>query len=1139
MTVHCAGCGFDNPDRMKFCGGCGSPLPAACPDCGFQNPPGFKFCGQCGRSLAGAPAPRPSPPPAEVTSRLVAVRPPGSPDPDIASVREEQGERKLITVMFCDLTDYTGLSESLDPEELQKVVRHFQHVCSGVIASYGGHIAQLLGDGILVYFGYPTGHEDDARRAVHAGLAIVRALDAAAAELSRFTGRKEAVRVGIHTGMVVTGEMGSGTRRERLALGRTPNIAARLETLAEPGEVVISDATHRLTRKYFEFDAMGPQKLKGILEPMPVFRVRAERERETVGGLEILEEAATTPFVGRTREVQQLEQLWAQVALGNGQIVLLMGEAGVGKSRLMKAFRQRLSEHDYHFLWAQASAYGEATMLGPVIDMLVRTFGISRGDRPEDSLSRVEQSLKVYGLDLDRFVPLFAGLLQLPLPPRYSMPEMTPQLRKRRTLEAIIRLMEGMAQEQPLLLVIEDLHWIDPSTQELLDLLVAQSATHPMLTFLTSRPEFTHQWASRSWVTMLNLNRLGGPEVVQMVERVTGGRPLPREVVEEITAKTDGVPLFVEELTKAVIESGIVTEQGGRYVLTGSLSTLSIPATLQESLAARLDALPAGKEVAQMAATIGREFSYELLAAIAEMREEALQRALDELVAAEFLYQRGLPPHASYIFKHALIQDAAAASLLRSRQQRYHLRIARELERRVNPALYPLPYDPPAPAAAGRANDRRPPGERFSDSVAVKPERLAHHYTEGGAAEQAVDWWLRAGVGALERSANFEVIKHMERALHLLASMESTPENRRREQAVQTVYGPALVAIRGYADASVERAFTRALALCDPGDSLELFKASLGLWMFHVVRASFPRARDYATKLMQVAEEMRDTSLQVDGHFAMGCTAFFMGRPAQAMEHFQAGASLDSPSRDRSMTLRSNQDAGVCCLTYMGMCAWLLGRPEEATPYSQRAENLARQIDHPFSLVYALQFRGWQNLWMGDYAAAKASSDEVIRMSEEGGLFWVTLGTCIRGRVMAEAGDIEGGLKALRWGLEAFLTPGARLSQTLQLAFEAEICLKAGLIERGLQRIGEAQSAIEETDERFWAPEIRRLEGDLLAGTDLARAETCYRQALELARTSGAPGLAERALGSLAGLLTRQNRDEEARALQVEPTATA
>ena len=1135
MTVNCASCGFDNPDGMKFCGGCGSPLPAACPDCRFQNPPGFKFCGHCGRSLAGAPAAGRSAPPVEVPSPVEGLRPSAGREADIALGREEQGERKLITVMFCDLTDYTGLSESLDPEELQKVVRHFQHVCSGVIASYGGHIAQLLGDGILVYFGYPTGHEDDARRAVHAGLAIVRALDAAAAELSRFTGRKEAVRVGIHTGMVVTGEMGSGTRRERLALGRTPNIAARLETLAEPGEVVISDATHRLTRKYFEFDAMGPQKLKGILEPMPVFRVRAEREM--VGGLEILEEAATTPFVGRTREVQQLEQLWAQVTSGNGQIVLLIGEAGVGKSRLMKAFRQRLSEHDYHFLWAQASAYGEATMLGPVIDMLVRTFGISRGDRPEDSLSRVEQSLKVYGLDLDRFVPLFAGLLQLPLPPRYSTPEMTPQLRKRRTLEAIIRLMEGMAQEQPLLLVIEDLHWIDPSTQELLDLLVAQSATHPMLTFLTSRPEFTHQWASRSWVTMLNLNRLGGPEVVQMVERVTGGRPLPREVVEEITAKTDGVPLFVEELTKAVIESGILTEQGGRYVLTGSLSALSIPATLQESLAARLDALPAGKEVAQMAATIGREFSYELLAAIAEMPEETLQRALDELVAAEFLYQRGLPPHASYIFKHALIQDAAAASLLRSRQQRYHLRIARELERRVDLALYPLPYDPPV--AAGRADDRRQPGERFSDSVGVKPERLAHHYTEGGAAEQAVDWWLRAGVRALERSANFEVIKHMERALHLLASVESTPENRRREQAVQVVYAPALVVTRGYADASVERAYTRALELCDPGDATEIFMATLGLWMFHVVRANFPQALEHAGRLMRVAQQTGDRSLLVEAHFGMGCTDFFIGKPAAALEHFRAGTALDSPDRARPITMRTNQDAGVCSLAFMALCEWLLGRPADATVVSRRAEALAREIAHPFSLVYALHFRGWQNLWMGDYASAKASSDDVIRMSEEGGFFWITLGTCIRGRVMAEAGDIEGGLQALRWGLEAFLTPGARLSQTLQLAFEAEICLEGGLIERGLQRIREATAGIEETNERFWEPEIRRLEGDLLAGTDPARAEICYRQALQLARTSGAAGLAERALGSLAGLLTRHNRDEEARALQAGPAATA
>ncbi|HEV7803581.1 MAG TPA: AAA family ATPase, partial [Burkholderiales bacterium] len=937
----------------------------------------------------------------------------------------------------------------------------------------------------------------------------------------------------IHTGMVVTGEMGSGGHRERLALGRTPNVAARLEALAEPGQVLISDATYDLTHKHFEFESLGPQALKGILEPVTVYHVRAVRE--AVGTLEILDEAAATPFVGRDREVEQLEQLWVRVTSGRGQIVLLMGEAGVGKSRLMQAFRQRLAEHDHHFLWAQASAFGEATMLGPVIEMLARTFDFGRTDRAEERLAKVERSLKVYRLDLESYVPLFATLLELPLPPRYTLPEVTPQLRKRRTLEAIVRLMEGMAEEQPVLLVLEDLHWIDPSTQELLDLLVAQSATQPMLTFLTSRPEFTHPWGSRSYVTMLNLNRLAHAEAVQMVERVTGGRSLPREVLDEIISRTDGVPLFVEELTKAVIQSGVLAEVDGRYTLTGSLATLSIPSTLQESLAARLDALTTGKEVAQIAATIGREFSYELLTDIWERDEDTLQQGLTELVGAEFLYQRGVPPHASYIFKHALIQDAAAASLLRRRQQRYHLRIAEALEKRIPADLIPLPY--------GTAPSHVHPGARatdhFPDSAEARPERLAHHYTEGGALEQAVDWWLRAGLRSLARSANLEVIKHMERALALLGRMDDTPENRRREQAVQTVYGPALVATRGYGDASVERAYTRSLALCEADDSTEIFVASLGLWMFHVVRANFAEALQYAGKMMEVAQAMGDTSLMVEAHFGLGCTAFFMGKPETAMEHCRAGVELDSPFRDRSITVRTNQDAGVCCLTYMAMCAWLLGRPDEADTLTRRAEALARQINHPFSVVYALHFRGWQNLWAADYAAAKASSDEVIRMSEEGGFFWVTLGSCIRARVMAEAGHLEDAVRTLRSGLDGYRAPGARLSQTLQLAFEAEIHLKAGMHDVGLERIEEAKRAIDATQERFWAPEILRLEGDLVLGSDSQRAERCYREALTLAREQGAPALAEKALCSLEFLLLEQSRTEEAQALRAEPLAQA
>lgn len=1116
--MRCNQCDFENPAGMKFCGGCGSALAIRCTECDFESPPGFQFCGQCGANLASAPTPASPDPPAP-------SRPPPEATTPSTSGPDRDGERRQITVMFCDLANYTGLSDALDPEELQEVVRRFQEVCSEIIRRYDGHVAQFLGDGILVYFGFPLAHEDDVRRAVLAGIAITESVRARSRDINPYTDRDEAVRVGIHTGLVVTGEMGTGDHRERLALGRAPNIAARLEALAEPGEVLVSGASHKLVRSHFDFDAMGSRKLKGVLEPVDVFRVR--QEREAPDAFAVLADAAATPFVGRDTEVEQLDRLWQRVTSGDGQIVLLMGEAGVGKSRLMRAFRERLRKTDHHFLWAQASSVGDSSMLGPVIEMLGRTFELDRNDTAEERLRKVERAHKVYGLDPAGNVPLFAHLLDLPLPARYEAGEMTPQMRKSRTLEAIVHLMEVMAQEQPVLLVVEDLHWIDPSTQELLDLLVAQSPAHPMLTCMTTRPGFTPPWGSRSYLTMVNLNRLARSEVQEMVERVTGGKPMPGEVIDLIVAKTDGVPLFVEELTRAVVESGILTEEADGYRLTGDLKSLSIPATLQGSLMARLDALTHGKEVAQTAATIGREFDYDLLREVFAMEEASLRRGLDELVAAEFLYQRGFPPHASFIFKHALIQDAASASLLHRRKQQIHLRVARALERRLPPDFIPLPY-PTTPGDTDRSTNGATPAGAAADTP---PELIAHHYGEAGAVEEAMDWWIRAGMRALERSANLEVLKHMERALALVSSLPDSPESRRREHALHTVYAPALVNTRGYADASVERAYARVLDLCDPTENREVFLASQGLWMFHVVRAAFPVALEHARTLLRLADEEHDPSLRVEAHFAQGLTEFFMGRPVPAREHLDAAVRLDSPERDRSITLRTGQDAGVCALTYLGLTLWSLGDEEGARAAHEEAAELARRIQHPFSLVYALMFASWTALWTGNVDEAERLSDEVIRVSEESGFFYITLGSVVRGRVMAEKGDVDAGLATLREGLDGFRGPGARLSQTLQLAFEAEVCLKGGLPDAAAERLAEARRAMEETQERFWEPELARLAGEAKLANDPVGAEAHFREALRLAEEQESEGHRRRALQSLSALLRSSGRAEEATAL--------
>ena len=503
---------------MKFCGGCGGRL-NRCAQCGF-DPAGFRFGAWA--SVGGA---------------VRAPAPPPSPAPAAPVEDESEGERRQLTVMFCDLADYTALSGALDPEELRRSIRGFQQLCAHIIESYGGYVAQFLGDGLLVYFGYPVAHEDEARRALGAALEIVAALEDGGCEISSASGRREAVRIGVHTGLVVTGEIGAGDRRERIALGQTPNIAARLQALAEPGQVLISKQTQRLIGDAFDLEALGLKSLKGVADPVEVYLVRRPRQSDH---FQEVEEPAQ-PLVGRGDEVAQLRRLWSKATAGDGQIVMLVGEAGVGQSRLMQAFRHQLADSRHHFLWARAFAYGEASMLSPVIEMLERTFRFERADAPQVRAAKLEASLNAYGLAPQHALPYLAELLSLPPLPDYPLPELTPQLRKQRTMQAVVELIAAMAREQPMLFVLEDLHWIDPSTLELLDLLVAQSPTQPMLTFLTTRPQFAPPWGSRSYLTRVTLSRLGEQEVAKLIERVTGGKGLPPEVVEQIVAKTDGV----------------------------------------------------------------------------------------------------------------------------------------------------------------------------------------------------------------------------------------------------------------------------------------------------------------------------------------------------------------------------------------------------------------------------------------------------------------------------------------------------------------------------------------------------------------------------------------------------------------------
>jgi class 3 adenylate cyclase len=729
-------------------------------------------------------------PPASVAPSLAAdsiLTEPAQDGPTLApepSRRALEAERRQVTVMFCDLVASTELSRQLDAEDYRAVVRAYQAAAAAALQPYDGYIAQYLGDGLLVYFGWPRAHEDAAPRAVHASLALLDALGPLHANhLVPHYGVRIAVRIGLHTGMAVIGDMGSGDRSEPLAMGDTPNLAARIQGLAVPDTVALSAATARLIHGAFALEDLGTHALKGVAEPMQIFRVlhpiEAPHDEEEVPAL------GGPMLVGRDEGIGLLRRRWEQAREGLGQVVLVSGEAGIGKSALVRAVRQHIGQEGVMRITYRCSPYHTHRAFYPIIVHLERLLQFERDDPPVTRLTKLERMLMKYTFPLEEVVPLFAALLSVPLPEgAYPALALTPQQQRQHTHDALLAWLWEDAQRQPVLMVWDDVHWADPSTLESLGLLVDQIPTSPILAVLTFRPEFVPPWPPRSHMTSLTLNRLERPQIEALVRQQAGGKMLPPEVVAHIVAKIDGVPLFVEELTKMILESALLREEAEQYALTGPLSAVTIPATLQDSLLARLDRLPTMREVAQIGAVLGREFAYEMLHALVTVDERTLLDRLEQLVATELLYQRGRPPRATYTFKHALVQDAAYQSLLKRTRQQYHQQVATLLE------------------------------ARFPETVVTAPEVVAHHYTEAGCADQALPLWRQAGQRALQRSANLEGIEHLTKGLAALATLPDTTDRLQHELDLHVALGPAFIATRGYASPEAEHTFARAWEIC-------------------------------------------------------------------------------------------------------------------------------------------------------------------------------------------------------------------------------------------------------------------------------------------------------------------------------------
>jgi class 3 adenylate cyclase/predicted ATPase len=973
--------------------------------------------------------------------------------PRVDEHRRPEAERRQLTVLFCDLVDSTVLASQLDPEELREVVRAYQEACAKVIARFEGHIAQYLGDGLLVYFGYPLAHEDDAQRAVRAGLGIVEALGQLNTRLARERGVHLAVRLGIHTGLVVVGEVGGGTRQEQLALGETPNLAARLQGLAASNTVVISAATWQLLGGFFACQSLGTRPIKGLAQPIAVYQVLYEsvaRSRLDVAG-----STGLTPLVGREQEVALLLERWEQVKDGVGQVVLLSGEAGIGKSRLLQVLRAQIATEPQAWLTpCQCSPYHQNSALYPVIDLLERVvLQFGRDETPPQKLSKLEGFLVQYGLTLAEAVPLFASLLSLPLDSSYTPLNMSPEQQKQKTLQAILTILLRRAAQQPLLFVVEDLHWVDPSTLELLSLLVYQGPTARILTLFTFRPDFPPPWTRRSHLTQITLNRLTRRQVAEMSGRVAYGKALPGEVVEQVVAKTDGVPLFVEELTKMVLESGLLQEREDRYVLTGPLPPLAIPATLHDSLMARLDRLAAVKGVAQLGATLGREFAYELLQAVSPLDAATLQQALTRLVEVELLYQRGVPPQATYLFKHALIQEAAYQSLLRSTRQQYHQRIACVLE------------------------------ERFPEVTATQPELLAHHYTEAGLGEEAVAYWQRAGRRALERSAHLEAVTHLTWGLEVLQTLPEAPQRLQQELDLQTTLGPALSVAKGFAAPEVERSYTRARELCQlVGDALQLGPVLWGLHRFYFMRGELQTAQALGEQLLGLTQHAPAPPLLLAADTAIGAALLMQGHLRVAREHLLQELPLVAAPQRRALALRYGVDPGVLRLGFAALDLWSLGYAEAAQQRGQAALTLAQEWAHPFSLVVALGMTTIVQQCRRDIPGTQAQAEAALTLAtEQGSPYWIAGGAMLRGWALAAQGQAQEGIAQIRQGLTAYRATGAELVRPYYLALLAEAYGQGGQVEAGLAVLAEALAAVEKTGERWWAARAVPAEGRIAA----------------------------------------------------------
>lgn len=992
--------------------------------------------------------------------------------PPIIEATQPTAERRQLTVLFCDLVGSTAMSARLDPEDMREVIREYQNLCSGVIEHYDGFVAKFMGDGLLAYFGFPSAHEDDAERAVRAALDLAEVV----ATLHTRDGETLKTRIGVATGIVVVGDLvGEGSAQEQAVIGDTPNLAARLQACADPGGVLISDITRRLLGDAFELKSLDLQRLKGFDTPVCVWA--ALREAQTETRFEASRSSRMTPFVGREPEVALLMERWRDACAGEGKVALLSGEPGIGKSRILTILRERIADEPHLAVRYQCSPHHVNDAFHPIVNQIWRAAEFATKESAKARLEKLEAMACRSRLEPKEIVPFVASLCSVPFEGRYSPLEMAGGEQKERSIAALLSLFEGLTIEAPLLALLEDAHWIDPSSLEVFNRLIDQIPKLRAFLVVTYRPEFVPPWLGHGHVDSLILSRFGRRHALALIDRVVGDKALPAEVLEQIVAKTDGIPLFVEELTKTVLESGILREHNGSYVLTSALTTLAIPSTLQDSLMARLDRLAPVKEIAQIGATIGREFSYNLLEAVSPIQGAQLQDALGQLMAAGLLFSHKAASEVTYTFKHALVQDTAYATLLKSRRQQLHQRIAEGLR------------------------------DRFRELAEREPGIVAHHFTHAGLLRAAIEWWARAGDRAMRRFANHEAALSYVNGLKLLADLPASEERNRQELVLRLALGPALLAARGYASQEVEENYQEAGRLAEAlSDREAAFTSARGQWHCLYDRSELDRALAIAERLKAIATEDTSTEKSSLAFRAIGSTLMSKGEFVRATEAFERVIANESLTPLGTCFAHHGEEPHIVALQYKGLSLTVRGYADSGLASAESAFSLAKSMNFPLMIAFASTAVGMVLMLRRDYRQCLAIVEQQIKFcSEQGFVFWSAAHEILHGASRACLDGDPKGIAQLEEGIKSWKKTGAALHIPTWCSYLAEAGLCVGDLDCAEKAVLTGIDTSERHGDAFGRSDLKRLAGCvLLRQGRREEARDAFATAVEIARLQGA-----------------------------------